>query len=100
MEIENPIKLLELTERVLSAQLEELSALHVRLNILENADINDFVDNDAPKFKQTADYATTEKTIAIINCKKRIINLEGEIEGAKMTISELNDTITGKKNDE
>lgn len=99
MDNTNPVKLLELTKRVLDAQTEEIFALFTRLKILENADLNDFIDNEAAKFKQTPEYATTEKTIAVVNCKKRIIQLEGEMEGAKMHISELTTTIEENKDE-
>ena len=94
--IDKTEKLLNLSKRLVDIKEKELNALNYRLSVLLDTDKKEFVSPNAAPFEKASDYLETVKELSQVAVETRIIQVEGEFEGAKEQVKDLENQLLNK----
>lgn len=89
---------LEMTREVLDIKIEEKLQLEKRISHYNGLPAEAFVNDTDAMYKQSAEFAETEKALAVIQLRARLIDITGAIQGAKDQIKKIEEELD-KKNE-
>lgn len=86
-------KQLVLSERIFERLLDEREILTKRYDLIKRAKLSSFMKDDMSALEVSSEYLETIKSLQCSSIENRLIQIEGEIEGVKLQISELKEVL-------
>lgn len=93
----NTEKLLELSKELVSIKELELNALNERLGSVIESSSDEFIQKDAPAYQHAPKYLMSARNLAVASIRQKIVQVTGELEGAKEQVKELEQELADAK---